>query len=223
MSEIKNKDEMLRELQFIKEAVKKNSSILKYISLTEGTKTIALATGAAIVVICLTFLLVIEYYGSYQASPPVFKIIIYTVIALSIAGIGWLKSKLFLKLARRHKKDMNLIMLLREVYTRTLLMIMIPILMTIAVLCIYFAIHGLSYLIAPIITILLALLMISIIAVLNIKDFLLCFEWLLISGFISLFIADRVSPLIIVIFTFGIGMFVLYISASIAVSKEKRG
>jgi hypothetical protein len=223
MSEIKNKDEMLQDLQFIKEAIKKNYSILKYISLNEGIKTVALLTGMIVVAICLVLLWVSNSYGSFIALPRSYKIAAYIVIALSTVGLGCLKSRLFLKIARRHKSDIKLTALARELYTRTLLMIMIPMMMTIAVFSVYFSISGLSHLIAPVIIILLALLMIAMVSVLNLKDFLLSQEWMLLSGFISLFIADKVSPLIIIIFTFGIGMFVLYFSAALAVGREKRG
>ena len=223
MGDLNNKDEMLRDLQFIKEAVKKNNNLLKYISISEGIKNVALFSGIIITVISLIFLWMIGSYGSYQDLPTTVKLSIYFILGLSFIGLVLIKIKVFLKIVRRHRKDMTFVMLMKEVYTRTLLTIMIPFLITIVIFCIYLPISGLTYLIVPILAILISLLMVSFMIVLNCQDFFLSFQWLLISGLFSLFIANIIHPLVILIFTFGIAMFVLYISAQISISKGKSG
>lgn len=222
MSDIKNRDEMLKDLQLIKEAARKNNNILKYISVSEGTKTVALFTGILINGLSLVLLWMIGSYGSYQSLPYVFKLLVYGILVLGVIGLVALKANVFLKLVRRYKKDMSFVMLMREIYTKTLLMIIIPFFLTMGVFCVYFAISGLSYLIVPVLAILVSLLMAGFIAVLNLKDYLVFFEWLLLSGLFSLFIAKNTHPLICLILTFGIGMFILYFSTLISLSREKR-
>ncbi|MGD9677025.1 MAG: hypothetical protein AB7V16_01510 [Vulcanibacillus sp.] len=223
MSELNNKDEMLKDLQFIKEAVKKNNNLLKYISLSEGIKNVALFSGIFITVISLILLWMIGSYGSYQDLPTIVKLSIYLFLGVSFIGLILIKIKVFLKIVRRHRKDITFTMLMREVYTRTLLTIMIPFLITIVVFCVYFSINGLTFLIVPILAILLSLLMVSFMIVLNFQDLLLSFQWLLFSGLFSLFIAELLHPLVILIFTFGITMFILYVSAQVSISKGKSG
>ena len=100
-----NKDEMLKDIQFIKEAVRKNNNILKYIFLAEGIKNIALFTGIIIISISLLLLWIIGYYGSYQDLPDKVKIVAYSILGFSLIGLVWLKINVFLKMVRRHRKD----------------------------------------------------------------------------------------------------------------------
>lgn len=221
MNDINNKDQMLKDLQFIKEAVKKNNNIFKYISLSEGIKTIALFAGIIIISLSLIFLLLIRYYGGYQEIPYIVKSITYIILGASLVWLMWYKIKIFLEMAKRYRKDITLIKLLREVYTRSMLMVLIPFIITICVVIIYLSLFNLVYLITPVLAILIALLTAAIIVILNLKNFLLFFGWLLISGLFSLFIADKVHPLIILIITFGIAMIILYLSTLITISREK--
>lgn len=221
MNDSNNKEQMLKDLQFIKEAVKKNNNIFKYISLSEGIKTIALFTGIIIISLSLIFLLLIRYYEGYQEIPFIVKTITYFILGVSLVWLGWYKIKIFLELAKRYRKDITLINLLREVYTRSMLMVLIPFTITICVVIIYLSLFNLVYLITPVLAILVALLMAVIIVILNLKDFLPFFGWLLISGLFSLFIADKVHPLIILIITFGISMIILYLTALISTLREK--
>lgn len=221
MNDINNKDQMLKDLQFIKEAVKKNNNIFKYISLSEGIKTIALFAGIIIISLSLIFLLLIRYYGGYQEIPYIVKTITYIILGASLVWLMWYKIKIFLEMAKRYRKDITLIKLLREVYTRSMLMVLIPFIITICVVIIYLSLFNLVYLITPVLAILIALLTAAIVVILNLKDFLLFFGWLLISGLFSLFIADKVHPLIILIITFGIAMIILYLSTLITISREK--
>ncbi len=223
MSDINNKEEMLKDLQFIKEAVRKNSNILKYISVSEGIKNVALLTGLFIIVLSVVLLWIIGDYGSYQELPDTVKSLVYTILILFVVIIAWFKIKSFLKIARKYREDMTILMLLKEVYTKTLLMIMIPFLISIIVFCVYLPINNLSHLIVSILAILISLLMTSFIITLNLKDFMLFSEWLLLSGLLSLFISDSIHPLIILIFTFGFAMLILYLSALVAISREKSG
>ena len=73
MSDFKNKDELLKDLQLIKEAVKKNSSIFKYIPIAQSVKNVALFTGIAIIACSLLLLWINDYYGSYNEIPTVIK------------------------------------------------------------------------------------------------------------------------------------------------------
>ena len=222
MSEIKNRDQLLKDLQMIKEAASKNNNILKYIAVSEGIKNAALLSASIIIGISAILLWKINIYGSYNALPSSIKIGLYVVLVVSVIGIGWFKSNFFLKTARKHKKDINFINMIKEIYTKTLLIIVIPFFMAIAAFCVYFSISELSHLIVPVLAILVSLFMASVLAFLNLKDFLIYFEWLFISGLFTLFIADKMHPLYSLIVTFGIGMFMLYLSARMSILKEKR-
>ena len=223
MTEIKNRYQLIKDLEMIKEAAKKNNNILKYIPVAEAIKNVALFTAVVIIGISAMLLWQINLYGSYNALPNSIKISLYGVIVASVIGIGWFKTSFFLKIARKYKKDIKFITMIKEIYTKTLLIIVIPFLIAIVALCVYFSILGLLHLIVPILAVLVSLFIASMLAFLNLKDLLPFFEWLFISGLFALFIADKIHPLYSLMLTFGIGMLILYVSSIISISKEKRG
>jgi len=222
MEQLNNKDELLKDLQLIKEAARKNNNIFKFITISEGIKNVALFSGIFIVTFSLVFLWLIDNYGSFQGMPDMVKLSVFVVPLLSVGGIIWFKIKVFLKLAKKYKNDMNLIMLIKEIYTGSFVIIMIQFMLAIGVFCVYLPVAGMSHLIVPVLSIIISLLMISVMTILNLKDFLFTIEWLLISGSISLFIANKISAPILMILTFGAGMLILYLSAQISISREKR-
>lgn len=217
-----NKDALLKDLQFIKEAARKNNNIFKFINISEGIKNVALFSGVFIVTFSLIFQWLIEHYGSFQELPNMVKAAVYVFPIISVVGIVFFKIKVFLKLGKKYKNDMNLIMLLKEIYTSTFVIIMIQFIIAIAVLCVFLPISGMSHLIVPILSIVVSLLMVSVMTFFNLKDFLFIIEWLLISGSFSLFVADHVSTPVLTILTFGVGMLILYLSAHVSILREKR-
>ena len=222
MDELKNRDELLKDLQFIKDAAVKNNNILKFISASEGIRYIALLFCLLITFFSLSVQWMLVSYGSFANIPDSIKIIFFILVGLSILCLVWLKINVFLKSARKYKNQISLIMLIKQIYTRTLVIIIIPFSIAIAAICIYFSVSDLSNLIIPVLSILISLLMVSIMAIMNLKDFLTAFDRLLISGSFSFFLADKIGAPILLILTFGVGMLILYISAQISLSREKR-
>ena len=222
MSDVKNRDELLKDLQLIKEAVKRNSSIFKYIPIAQSIKNVALFTGIAIIACSFLLLWINDFYGSYSEIPAVIKIVLYIAVGLSFAGLAYYKIRSILQYLRRYKKDVNLEMLLNEVYTKTFYMSITPLVLTLAVFCVYLPTAGLSHLIIPVVSIIIALMLTTMMVTMNLKEFLLCGEWLFLSGSFSLFISGMASPYVLLILTFGIGMLILYFSILLSSSKEKR-
>lgn len=221
MSDKKTRNEILEDIRFIKEALK-NNSILRYIPIYEGIKNVALFSGIFIVVFCLAIIWIADYYGSYRNAPDFIKFAAFVVLGLTLIGLAYLKINTFLRLIRRYKEDISLKMIIKAFHTRTMMMVMTPFLMSFVIFWIYLSISGLSYLIVPVLAILMALYTVSIMVLLNFEGFLLFFVWLLLSGFLTLFIADGISSPVNTIITFGIGMFVQYFSSLKSISRKKR-
>lgn len=222
MDQFDNKDELLKDLRLIKEAARKNNNILKFIFVSEGIKNIALFLSLVIIAFSLLFLWLISNYGSIKDVPNMAKAAVYVMVGLTLGWLVWLKVNVFLKLAKKYKKEMNLAMLVKDIYTRTFVIITIQFSISIAVIWIFLSVSGIPHLIIPVLSIIISLLMVSLMTTLNLKDFLFTIEWLLISGSFSLFFAETASAPVLLILTFGIGMLILYLSALSSTSREKR-
>lgn len=222
MSAKHDREEMLKDLQIIKAAVSKDNNMLKYINLLDAIRGVALYSGILIFVFCVSLLKLMDHYGSYHSLPADIKFVFYIVLGVCVLVIGIVKLRTLLKFARKYHKDISLAKLIREIYTQSFLMITTSFVMALLVLLIYFATADLAYLIVPMIAIIVALLMTAFVAVLNLNEMLIYVEWLLVSGLFSLFIADRINSLVILMLTFGVGMIILYLIALSSSLTEKR-
>ncbi len=222
MAKSHNREKMLEDLHFIKEAARRNNNILRNINLLQVIRGVALYTGILIFTFSLGLLWAMNYYGSYPSLPSSLNGVVYLLLGLSLIVLGTIKLNMFLRFARSYQKDITLAKLMQEIYTQSVVMIMVPFLMALIVSVIYFSTAGLTQLIVPIITIFIALLLAAFVAILSLKYMLLYVEWLLLSGLFSLFIADKVHPLVILMLTFGVAMIILYLTAVYSSRAEKR-
>ncbi len=222
MNITEGREELLKDLQLIKEAVKKNNSILKSVSLSEGLKSTGLMTGIFIIFISLVLLWLEHNYGSYALIPAAVKTGFYMFVGFCSVGLMINKVVSIVKVLRRYKQDMNVMALFEELYTHKFWMLMAPHVVAMVVFIIYLSVSDLAFLIVPVLAILVALIFINLQSIINIRETLLSGVWMLVSGLLSLFIAYRVNSLILLSLTFGGGMLVLYISVQISTSREKR-
>ena len=222
MNITEGREELLKDLQLIKEAVKKNNSILKSVSLSEGLKSTGLMTGIFIIFISLVLLWLEHNYGSYALIPAAVKTGFYMFVGFCSVGLMINKVVSIVKVLRRYKQDMNVMALFEELYTHKFWMLMAPHVVAMVVFIIYLSVSDLAFLIVPVLAILVALIFINLQSIINIRETSLSGVWMLVSGLLSLFIAYRVNSLILLSLTFGGGMLVLYISVQISTSREKR-
>lgn len=87
MNITEGREELLKDLQLIKEAVKKNNSILKSVSLSEGLKSTGLMTGIFIIFISLVLLWLEHNYGSYALIPAAVKTGFYMFVGFCSVGL----------------------------------------------------------------------------------------------------------------------------------------
>ena len=222
MNITEGREELLKDLQLIKEAVKKNNSILKSVSLSEGLKSTGLMTGIFIIFISLVLLWLEHNYGSYALIPAAVKTGFYMFVGFCSVGLMINKVVSIVKVLRRYKQDMNVMALFEELYTHKFWMLMAPHVVAMVVFIIYLSVSDLAFLIVPVLAILVALIFINLQSIINIRETLLSGVWMLVSGLLSLFIAYRVNSLILLSLTFGGGMLVLYISVQISTSREAK-
>ncbi|NLG89166.1 MAG: hypothetical protein GX494_08150 [Clostridiaceae bacterium] len=223
MDEFKNTEELIKDLQFIKEAVKKNNSVLKRVPISEGLKQTALITGILIILISAAIILLECYYGSYSAIPGTVKLILYIVIAISAAAAAIKKITDILKVVRKSEQDISIMKLFNELYIRRFWTVVYPFFITITAFIIYFSVSGLARLIIPFTAVMASLVLFNIQPILNVRETAVSCHWLLFSGILSLFAAEKWNPLVILILTFGIGMILIYVSVKASYPKEKSG
>ncbi len=219
--DLKNVDNLLNDITYIKKAIQKHNNILKYISLSKVLSFIAILGGFFIITLCSIVYFIISHYSSYAAVPQNIKMILYFVIALSTVGMGFLKVKSILGEYKQINMDITFIRLFKEVYTPYTLTILIPYVISISFIMIFLVTNGYLLYIVPVLAILLGLLMSGFVNVFYLKELILFGNWLIVTGLIGLFALRHIHPSLLIILTFGIGLILMGIGGLIISARER--
>ncbi|MCD5414822.1 MAG: hypothetical protein LR001_07470 [Clostridiales bacterium] len=209
-NEMNNKNDeklqqVLEDIKLIKKAVEKNNSIMKLIPLGEVLNFVFLLGGIFVLAISTSVYCLIQHFGSYADIPFEFKALLYLLCLISILSVGSVKSIRVLKAVRNDGRSVTYLGLMKEIYSRQFTAILLPFFMVLVVVITFLATHGFSVYIVSFFAIWYALVYKTVIQLFGIEDVFIITEWLLLTGLVSLFMMDRVHPLIILNITFGVG------------------
>lgn len=214
-------EQLVNDLVFIKQAIKKNNNIFKYFSVSKALRWVLLYAGLIIISIALYINYLFATYDSFQGAPTTLKVITYIIAVVGIFVLVVIKLRTIVKAAKGVQSDITVIKMIKEVYTGQTLMIMIPFFIAIALLSVFFHQQGLGDYIIPFAAILFGLLINSLVNVFHIKEMLVMGDWLIITGFIALFFLSAFNPALIIALTFGMGCVAMYLAILIASKQEE--
>ncbi|KAB3530710.1 hypothetical protein [Alkaliphilus serpentinus] len=213
-------EKLVDDLVFIKEAIKKNNSIFKYFSISRALRGVLLYSGLVVISFSLWLNHLISKYDSFQAAPIILKRFTYFLIVIALVIVVIFKIKTMIRAAQKVQSDITVTKLIKEVYTGQTLMVMIPFIITIALFIVFLQQQALGDYILPIVAILVGLLTNSVVSVFHIKELIIMGDWLIITGFITLFFLSSFSTALILAFTFGLGCIVMYFATFLSSSQE---
>ncbi|NSW91670.1 MAG: hypothetical protein HPY74_13535 [Firmicutes bacterium] len=213
-------EELIRELKTIKDTIRKSNSIWKYVYVSSAMRTVWLAAGIFATLISGAFYLAINKYGSYNAVPAGLKWVLYIFLSLFILIIGAMKILRIMKSVRKVKSDATLYNLIDEIYTARTIPVMLSFLIAIILSLVFLSYREIPQYIPSILAILFGLLCNAFMNIFYLDELPVCGDWLLLTGFLSLFLSNTINPLLAVIITFGAG-FILTYFASLFFTKKK--
>ncbi len=217
----KNVENILNDITYIKNAIQKHNNILKYISLSKVLSFIAILGGIFTIALCSIVFYFISHYGAYKNVPQNYKTLLYIIIFLSTAGIGFLKIKNILNAYRQINMNISLLRLLKEVYTPHTLTTLIPYVIVTIFIIVFLITNGYLMYIVPVLAILYGLLMNGFVNIFHLKELILFGNWLIVTGLIGLFELKNLHPSLLIILTFGIGFILMGIGGYIISSRER--
>ncbi|MEW5785174.1 MAG: hypothetical protein AB1767_08910 [Bacillota bacterium] len=211
--------EVITDLKLIKDAVSKSDSIINFIDTGGALKGILLAAGLLIAAFSAVFYYLLEHYGTFEAIPEKLRVILFVLIGLFFAGVGFVKIRNFLHGARKVGFDLTVFKLLEELYTNRFVALVFPNIAVITLVSIFLDTRGHDLYITPAVAILLGLLIISMSSLFFMKEFYLLGVWLTATGLLTLFIAATLHPLVTLGITFAAGFILsslfLYLSSPV--------
>lgn len=201
---------LIEDLQLVKSAVVRSNSIFRFINVSQAMALVGLWGGIGIAVLAGFSYFLTVYYGEFAAAPPVLQVIFYIVLALFWVAVGVFKIKLILKHARKTYQDITVLRLLSDVYTPQSVSLLVPFALAAVGLLAFLLSRDMTLYIVPVISMLLGLIYISFVNVFYFKEMLVAGNWLLITGLVTLFYAERLPPSLAVIITFACSFVLLY-------------
>lgn len=200
---------LIDDLLFVKKAINKNASILRLIDAGNALSRVIFYSGLATIFISLTTYFLIEHYGSFPQIPPLFRGGIFTFIAALVAITAFAKAKSITQ-ANTGPANLTVRRLLREIYSPQTMHTMIPFIIALITISIFLVINGYTLYLVPVLSILMGSLCLAYVNVFQLKELIVAGDWMLATGLISLFLAPSLHPLLVLSFTFGLGLCVIY-------------
>jgi hypothetical protein len=197
------------DLQLIKKAVVRSGSILQYMEVAKTLRPVAFLTGAFMIFFCGLFYYFILQHGSYEAIPSQVKMVLYLAIAIAFILVGILKIRGLFARAREIDEQITFIQFFDAVYTDRFLTMLIPFLISLVALPLYFSYSGFDEMVLPLLMIIFALLCFSLSTIFYLREMIYLGAWLLLTGFIFLIWLPELHLLLHLIFGFGVGFLIM--------------
>lgn len=203
---------LVEDLQFVKRAVVKSDNIFRFINISQAMALIGLWGGVGLALLAGFSHYLIARFGTFDAVPQLFRLTFYLSIGLFWVAVGTFKMRLILKHARKTYRDITVFKLISDVYAPQSIPIIIPFALAMVGVPAFLITRDLGLYIVPAISILMGLSYIAFVNVFYLQEMLVAGNWLLVTGLIMLFYAERLSPSLAVIITFGCGFCLLYVA-----------
>lgn len=214
--------EILDDLRRIKEAVSKSDSIMSFIDAGGAVRGILLAGGLLIALFSTVFYYLLEQYGSFAGIPVTVRTILFVLIGLAWAGIGYIKVRNILLRARKVCADITLYNLLADIYTPRFLTLLLPNLAVVFLTVIFLSSRGNHIFIVPFLALAFGLLTISISTLFLMKEIVFLGVWLTATGLLTLFLAEVIHSMVSLGITFAAGFVLTSLILYLGLPGEKR-
>lgn len=214
-------DRVINDLEFVKKALAKNNSILKFIALSRIFRRVSLALGLFIIVGAGIFYLLVLRHGGCTSVPAATRTSLIVLTAVFVSVISIYKIWGVLAGARKVRSDYTLPRLIVEVYSPQTVLVLVPFMTAIAGTSVFLAVRGWGTYIVPALAILFGLLFNALVGVFHMKELIIGGDWLILTGLLTLFMAGRLHVLPALVLTFGCGMMALFL-ASLVLARSDR-
>lgn len=198
-------NEVIADLKLIKEAVTKSDNFFRFIDSKRAMRGVLLVAGLMITFFAALFYYFITSYGSFPAIPQNIRVTLFVLVGICWISLGFIKASGFIKSGREISADMNLNRLFDEIYTSRMLSLMLPFIFVIGLIIVFLCTQGQLHFIIPVLSILFGLLFVAMSPIIYFKELYLLSVWMVATGLLALFTAAIFHPMVVLIFTFGVG------------------
>jgi hypothetical protein len=214
--------EMLRDIEGIRKAVRRNNPVLRQILASRAFAIFTLAYGVLVFAFCLPLQFYLGKTGSLDAIPPAFKTLSFIALVLLLPAGGIIKWTLFRIRLAKADAGSNYMALLKTFYGGAWFHLNVP-LMIAAITGVAFAISlGQAWYSVPICAVCFSLLFTNLGSALQMKEYIVSGWYFFVAGLVSLFFVTS-APFLWVAIVFGGFCIVFGVGGLLAYPRGGRG
>lgn len=204
-------DRLAEDLKYIKTAIQKSGSLLRWVAWKVPLRWVALVGGLVIIAIAFIVTQLQGQYGDFAAVPDWIKAVLFGSIALMVVAFAVWKLRVITRQLKKTGNEITYWQLFTEVYSRNMAIFIIPFLITIAGMVIFLAVRGLDSYIVPALAVLMGLFYVFFAMQFHFKEMYGSSFWMTATGFICLFLDNVIGPMGALALTFGGSMIFLFV------------
>lgn len=150
-------------------------------------------------------------YGEFASVPAWIKAVFFGGIALCVVIFGLWKVRVITGQLKKAGNEISWWELFTEVYTRHMAVFLVPFLASVAGMVIFLTVRGLDFYIVPVLAILMGFAFVFFAVQFLFREIYGSSFWLIVTGFICLFLDNVIGPMGALALTFGGSMVFLFI------------
>lgn len=214
-------ERLIEDISSIKTVINRNRPVMQQVLNLARFHLLMLLTGLSIIAFSLLFFSLMQYYDSFNAIPLMLRYIIYGAIAADAVFLQILKQRTYLGSVKQIDRSLSLGWWLKELFSHRIIHILVPIIILVIFLSVYFILHDIPYFIIPMVSISFGVLG-NVGAIMGIKYSLIFGYWFLITGICTIIFNSIPAPIALSI-TLGCGCLIMSISGYMASVPKKAG
>ena len=202
------KEAMLYDIAIIRQAVNRSQSLMRRIPLVSGLRPVLLLTGLLLLFFCGGKYLLDVIYGD---SAPAFLHVLLNALLVA-GGVVAIVMKItgMLRLARQDDASIDLSGLMRELYNRPFVLLAATAGFLAIGLPVWLSYIGQSRLILPVFGIVMGIMMMGIIAIFDIREMIVGSAWLIVCGYVLLWLVGNMNLWLAMALEFSIPMLLMW-------------
>jgi len=204
-------DRLAEDLKYIKTAIQKSGSLLRWVAWKVPIRWVALVGGLVIIAIAFIVNQLQVQYSDFASVPGWIKAVLFGSIALIVVGFAWWKLRAITGELKKTGNEISYWQLFAEVYSRSSAIFIIPFLVTVAGMVIFLATRDLGAYIVPALAVLMGFFYVFFAVQFHFREMYGSSFWMTATGFICLFLDTVIGPMGALALTFGGSMIFLFV------------
>ena len=202
---------LAEDLKYIKTAIQKSGSLLRWVAWRVPIRWVALVGGLVVIAIAFIVNQLQVHYGDFAAVPGWIKAVFFGSIALFVIAIALWKLRVITRQLKKTGNEITYWQIFTEVYSRNMAIFFIPFLVTVAGMVIFLASRNLEVYIVPVLAVLMGFFYVFFALQFHFKEMYGSSFWMTATGFICLFLDNVIGPMGALALTFGGSMIFLFV------------